>query len=317
MNKNFLAGKCIIIALLVFFVSSQAQAAQTIRIEIPGKIYNNKDSFTLGSIAKITGGTRQTRKILSDLILYSDGKNLYRNDVLNAIGSSSASDARIELYMPSYSKIESPAYEGNFTESSPPPAPKTISSLIPVIKSLSSWQGDLEVSANSAVPDGKIIEPTSIIPGTQSVMLRFKGNDGKIKSLSVRLTWYQNILAASHNIKKGSKIKSSDLISRKIAIKRPGVYASSPSEILGFAANKDIKQGEEILLANLVNSNIVPKGRRVKILARIGAASAYTEGVLIDEGRPGDVVRVRRADNKKITLRAKIINENLVEVEVL
>lgn len=314
MKYKFLAGECIIIALLVFFAVNQAQAAQTIRIEIPEKFYSNKDSFTLGSVAKISGGTRQTRKILADLILYPDGNILTRNEVLRAINSSSASDARIELYMPSYSRIESPAYEGNFTES---PAPKSISSLIPVIKSLSSWEGDLDISANSAVPDGQIIEPTSIIPGTQSVMLRFKGNDGKIKSLAVRLTWYQNILAASHNIKKGSKIKPSDLVSRKIAIKRPGLYATSPNEILGFAANKDIKQGEEILLANLVNSNIVPKGRRVKILARIGAASAYTEGILIDEGRPGDVVRVRRADNKKITLRAKIINENLVEVEVL
>ena len=314
MSKKFFAGECIIISLLVFFAVGQAHAAQTIRIEIPAKFYSAGNSFKLGSVAKITGGNRKTQKILSDLTINSDGNILTRNEVLRAISESSASDARIELYMPSTCQIERPAYEGNFTES---PAPKSLSSLIPVIKSLSSWNGDLEISANSAVPDGQIIEPLSIIPGTQTVNLQFRDNTGKIKSFPVRLTWYQNILAASHNIKKGSRINPADLTARRVAIKKPGAYASNPSEIIGLVANKNIKQGEAILLSNLVNSNIVPKGRRVKIVARLGAASASTDGILLDEGRPGDVVRVRRADNKKIILRAKIVNENLVEIEVL
>ena len=71
-----------------------------------------------------------------------------------------------------------------------------------------------------------------------------------------------------------------------------------------------------MLLSNLTSSNVVKKGRRVKIIARYGAASATADGVTLEDGRPGDWVKVRRADDKRVTLRAKIINENSVEVQV-
>ena len=119
-----------------------AESAQNIKIEIPAVIYAQGDSFTLGQIAKITGGKLRTRNTLSEVQVFADRNTLSREEVLRAIEDSEASDARIELYMPQRSRIEAPAYEGNFTESESS-YPRTPSSLAPVIKSLASWEGDV------------------------------------------------------------------------------------------------------------------------------------------------------------------------------
>lgn len=300
----------------VLFFAGEAESAQTIKIIIPEKIYNSADSFTLGSVARITGGRNATRRILSGVMLYPDGNILSRNEVLRAISDSDASDARIELYMPQSVIIDSPGYEGNFTESAPDSKPeRSAESLAPMIKNLAAWQGDVEVTAKSPVPEGKLIDPASIIPGTQAATLRFRDSNGRVKSLAVRLAWSQNVMVASHNIRKGDRILPRDLLTRKMNITRPGAYASSPEEITGFVSERNIKQGEPILLNSLTSSSLVKKGRRVKILARIGAASASVDGILLEDGRPGDMVKVRRSDNRKIVLEGKIVNENLVEVQ--
>ena len=303
--------------MLLFFVGT-AYSAQNIRIEIPEVIYAYGDSFTLGQVAKISGGNSRTRKILSSLKVYADGNILTRKEVLRAISDSDASDARIELYMPSQSRIEAPGYEGNLTDSDSRTQDnsRSVSSLIPAIKSLSAWNGDVEVSASSPVPEGRLIDPAGIVPGTPAVTLRFRDNSGKIRSLSVRLTWTQNVMFARRNIRKGDRINVQDLVSRPMKITRPGAYADDPAQIAGFTANRNIKQGEAVLLSNLTSSNVVKKGRRVKILARYGAASATADGITLEDGRPGEWVKVRRADDKRVTLRARIINENSVEVQV-
>ena len=304
--------------LLLFVIADIALSAQNITINIPDVIYAHGNSFTLGHVAKITGGNTRTRRILADLRVYPDGNILTRKEILRAINASDASDARIELYMPEYSRIEAPGYEGNLTDANSHSQNDTrnAESLIPVIKSLSAWNGEIEISASSPVPDGKLIDPASIIPGSPAATLRFRDNNGKIRSLTVRLTWTQNVMFARHNIRRGDKINPQDLISRPMKITRPGAYAENASQIAGFTVNRNIKQGEAVLLANLTSSNVIKKGRRVKIIARYGAASASADGVTLEDGRPGEWVKVRRTDDKRVILRAKIINENSVEVQV-
>lgn len=251
--KKFQRGCYVLIMLLLIFGTSYA--AQNIKIEIPEIIYSTDYIFTLGKIAKISGGNHQTRRTLSNLTIYAEDNKISRDEVLRAINESEASDARIELYMPLYTKIEEPGYEGNFTETSQNRQSKPLQNII-------------------------------------------------------------NVIFASKNIKKGDKIRASDLIIRPMKVTRPGIYALKPEEVTGFTAKKNIKQGEPILLINITDSNIVNRGRKVKIIARIGSARATVDGILMEDGRPGEWVKVRRADDKRITLRARIINENLVEVQV-
>ena len=174
----------------------------------------------------------------------------------------------------------------------------------------------MEVSSTSPVPEGRLIDPASIVPGSSAVALRFQDSSGRIKTVNVRLTWTQNVMIASRNIKRGNRITAGNLISRQMKITRPGMYASTPAEIVGFTANRNIKQGEPVLLSHLTSSNVIKRGRQVKIIARLGGVHVSADGILMEDGRPGDWVKVRRADDRRVTLRARIINENTVEVQV-
>lgn len=300
----------------LIFVADESYSAQTVKIEIPEVIYATGDSFTLGKIARITGGNNRLRRILGGIEVYADGNILRREEVLAAIGESEASDARIELYMPLSSRIESPGYEGNFTETQPSNNSRTLSELSSLIKSLASWPGNVEVSASNPIPDGRLIDPQSITPGISGVTLRFEDSRGRVKPLNVKLTWTQPALIAARNIKRGDKIRPNDIFTREIRITRPGIYASNPAEIVGYTSNRNIKQGEPIEIASLTSSNIIKRGRQVKIIARYGGASASIDGVLMEDGRPGEWVKVRRVDDRRTVLRARIINENTVEVRV-
>ncbi|MBR0257505.1 MAG: flagellar basal body P-ring formation protein FlgA, partial [Synergistaceae bacterium] len=218
--------------------------------------------------------------------------------------------------MPASSRIESPGYEGNFTETQPGNNSRTLGELSSMVKSLASWPGNVEVSANNPIPEGRLIDPQSITPGISGVTLRFEDSRGRVKPINVKLTWTQPAMIAARNIKRGDKISPNDIFTREIRVTRPGVYATSPAEIVGFTSNRNIKQGEPIEISGLTSSNIIKRGRQVKIIARYGGASASADGVLMEDGRPGDWVKVRRADDRRTVLRARIINENTVEVRV-
>ena len=294
--------------LLLFFALA---AAQSLILEIPSTIYADRGSVRLGKIAKISGGDKRTRDALAALQVWTDGKTLSRKEVLRAIDDSSLSDIRLEIRMPLESRVEVPGYEGNFTDSEPA---RSLQDLVPVLKELAGWNGGLEISASNPVPEGRLVDPSSLVPGTSGVTLRFMDSSGRVRPLNVKLTWLQNVVIASRNIKRGDRITRENVFTRPMKINKPGRFASSPAEIIGFTSDRNIKQGEPVELSALTSSTTLKRGRPVKVIARYNGASASTDGILMEDGKPGDYVKVRRADDRRTILRGRIINENTVEV---
>lgn len=317
-------GRLRLFFIFIFFCSSltvsfryethAAWAAQTVSVELPSVVYSTDGAFTLGEISNIKGPAKDV-DVLSSLIISVNDGFIPREQVLNAISASGLEDVRVELRMPSRVRVESPGPEGNGTELSYTPyAPDA--SLSSMIKSLAAWDGEVEVTTNAPVPAGRLVEPASIVPGSPAATLRFRDSKGRVRSLAVRMTWAQNVLVAARTIPRGTPIRPHDLMLRLMKITRPGVYASNEAQAVGHVSRKELKQGEPIPLDVLSGPRAVKKGRKVKIVARFGGLTAVSEGTLMDDGSPGDEVRVRRSGNKKAVLRAHIVDENTVEVNV-
>ena len=301
-----------------FYSSDGARAAQTVSIEMPAVIYLSDEAFALGEVAEIRGPTRAA-ELLSPLLLSVRGGVVTREQVLQAIRASGLEDARVELHMPARVHVEPPDGEGNGTVPnggalSPPSAPDA--SLSSMIKSLAAWDGEVEVTTSAPVPAGRLVEPASVVPGSSAATLRFRDSKGRVRSLAVRMTWAQNVLVAARTIPKETPIRAHDLMVRMMKITKPGVYAVEEAQTVGHVSRKELKQGEPIPLDLLSGPNALKKGRKVKIMARYGGLMALSEGTLLDGGSPGDEVRVRREGNKKAVLRARIVDENTVEVNV-
>ena len=308
---------CILTALLT--LSSEAFAAQRaaeVHVIIPSVIYMQDAAFTLGEAARIEGPV-QARAALSSLILSTSGGFLTREEVLQAIKASGLDGFSVELRMPVRVRVETPGPEGNGTETpgynTPTPSDTSLSSMV---KSLSAWDGEVEVTAVGSIPQGRLVEPAAIVPGTPATTLRFQDDRGRVRSLSVRMAWKQNVLVAARTIQRNVPITARDLMTRSLKITRPGVYAVDPAEAVGHVSRKPIKQGEPILREFLAGPSQVKKGRKVTIVARYGGLTATAEGVLLEDGSPGDLVKVRRSDNKKAVVKGYIVDENTVEVKV-
>lgn len=310
-------GSCLSALSLLISLALCAPAAQgaqglSVRVTLPPVLHTADGAFTLGEVAEIEG-PRDAKEALSALLLSEEGGALTREQVLQAIRASGLEGVRVELTMPAVVRVEPSGGEVGAPQA---PALRSDVSLSSMIKSLAGWDGTVEVVASGPVPEGRLVAPASMVPGTPAATLRFQDEVGRLRSLAVRMTWHQDVQVAARTLQRGRPIRRQDLMTRRVQIARPGVYAERAEQALGFIPRRTLNQGEPVLLELLTSPTLVRKGRPVKVVARLAGLTATAEGVLLDDGEPGDVVRVRRTDRKNAVLEARIIDENTVEVTV-
>lgn len=302
----------LILCLVLFAPAAQGAQGRRVRVTLPAVLRTADGAFRLGEVAGIEG-PQDAKEALSALLLSGEGGVLTREQVLQAIRASGLEGVRVELTMPAVVRVEPSGGEVGAPQAS---APRSDVSLSSMIKSLAGWDGAVEVAASGPVPAGRLVAPASMVPGTQAATLRFQDEAGRLRSLAVRMTWRQDVQVAARTLQRRRPIRRQDLMTRQVQIARPGVYAERAEQVLGFIPRRTLNQGEPVLLELLTSPTLVRKGRPVKVVARLAGLTATAEGVLLDDGEPGDVVRVRRTDRKNAVLEARIIDENTVEVTV-
>ena len=303
----------LILCLALCVPVAQGAQGRRVRVTLPAVLRTADGAFRLGAVAGIEG-PQDAKEALSALLLSGEGGVLTREQVLQAIRASGLEGVRVELTMPAVVRVEPSGPEGSGAQVTP--ALRSDVSLSSMIKSLAGWDGAVEVAASGPVPAGRLVAPASMVPGTQAATLRFQDEAGRLRSLAVRMTWRQDVQVAARTLQRGRPIRRQDLMTRQVQIARPGVYAERAEQVLGFIPRRTLNQGEPVLLELLTSPTLVRKGRPVKVVARLAGLTATAEGVLLDDGEPGDVVRVRRTDRKTAVLEARIIDENTVEVTV-
>ena len=290
-------------------------AERPVRIDIPPSVQADGSAFTLGDIARLSGPDR-VRDVLSTLILsVEEGGVVTREQVIRAVEASGLEGVRLEVRMPDRVRVEAAGSDGapgaeNGGRFSPD------ESLASVIKSLAAWDGDVEVSHAGPVPEGRLVSPASLVPGSAAATLRFRDGAGRERSLAVRLAWTQNVLVMARSVPRGQPLVAEDFVTRPMRIAKPGVYAAQLSQAVGRTSRKPLPQGKPVPLEFLSELPTAEKGKTVRIVVRRGGLVATAKGVLLDDGAVGAVVRVRRADDKKVVIRARVLDSETVEVDV-
>lgn len=290
-------------------------AERPVRIDIPPSVQADGSAFTLGDIARLSGPDR-VRDVLSTLILsVEEGGVVTREQVIRAVEASGLEGVRLEVRMPDRVRVEAAGSDGapgaeNGGRFSPD------ESLASVIKSLAAWDGDVEVSHAGPVPEGRLVSPASLVPGSAAATLRFRDGAGRERSLAVRLAWTQNVLVMARSVPRGQPLVAEDFVMRPMRIAKPGVYAVQLSQAVGRTSRRPLLQGKPVPLEFLSEPPAVERGKTVRIVVRRGGLVATVKGVLLDDGAAGAVVRVRRVDDKKVVLRARVLDSETVEVDV-
>ncbi|MCL2010167.1 MAG: flagellar basal body P-ring formation chaperone FlgA [Synergistaceae bacterium] len=297
-------------AFILLFPCFAAAANRTLQISIPDVVRSETDACALWEIADISGPQALVRQA-GELLLMIENGVITREQVVDALQVSGLDGVRFELKMPRTVRVEKGAPEnGGLLQDT-----GRQGDLPALIKSLASWDGEVEVRYQGGMPEGRLVAPASIVPGTAAATLRFRNDSGAERSLAVRLTWTQPVLVLTRSLRRGEIPKETDVTVRQIRVSRPGVYASKFSDVAGRAVRKNLSQGEALALNLLADVPIIERGKNVTIVVRSGGMVIRTRGEAMENGGLGDEIRVRNVASKTV-ITAVVVANDTVEVKM-
>jgi flagella basal body P-ring formation protein FlgA len=306
--------------LRLFFISSfilcfpcLAGAADTLRITIPDAVRVEGGVCALSEVADMDGPRDLTERA-GKLLLTIENGVITREQVIAALKVSGLEGVRIELKMPSSVKAAMDVVTPGLPRGRPVGENSRVS-LAELIKNLAAWDGEVEAQHQGSVPEGRLVSPASIVPGTAAATLRFRDESGRERSLAVRLVWTQPALVLTRSLKRGEIVSEADLAVRQIRVSRPGVYASKVSEVAGRSLRKNLSQGEALPLNLVTDAPIIERGKSVTIVVKDGGLVVKAKGEAMENGALGDSIKVRNTASKTV-LTAVVVAEDTVEVKM-
>ncbi len=132
--------------------------------------------------------------------------------------------------------------------------------------------------------------------------------------VSFKVQAKKTLYVLESSLKKGDVLGRDDIVTREAYLNGSGsAYPSTPQDVFGKVARKDIRAGEVLTNALLEEPVAIRKGQIVAIKAQNKRMVVETKGVALDKGRVGDVVRAKASSGKEITGKAAAGSIILVE----
>ncbi len=297
-------------SLLVFLFALEVFAFDIVSVTISEqKIFVNPGIVKLSDIAEIDCGNKSLKSRVGNIklfeISYGETKRLKLEDIVNIIEASGVGGFRLKLSGPSEVEITTVVQRDlglNF--------------IAKVIKDASGFKGNIRLKTKVYYADiikvGRIITPNYIVPGTPYVSINFLMPDGTTKTIPFEVEWFDSVVVADKLIPRSKIVQASDIKLVKMRIKQGMSYFSSMEDVVGKMAKNAIARGQVISPDDLTERYLVRRLQIVRIVARVSAVEVYAKGQALDNGKKGDIIRVKNLSSKRI-INARVIGEGLVE----
>lgn len=187
---------------------------------------------------------------------------------------------------------------------------------------LSGKDVDLEVTDQSrmSVPDGQIVFPMGGLSAQSARSELWNGyvsySAGKRFAVwaKVTVTVHESELVAAHDIRQGELIQPTDLgIATYSGPLRRASVLHLVQEAAGKCANRPVSAGSVLSEAMLSLPQDVEKQQLVIVHVQFGASHLETQGIAIEAGHRGDVIKVRNPKTGRVFL-AKVNEPGVVTV---
>ena len=129
-----------------------------------------------------------------------------------------------------------------------------------------------------------------------------------------RLHVYDQIVVAAKDLRPAVVLGASDLrLEEREVGSTSAKYLTSVDAAVGHEVNRLVREGIMLTEPMLQNPVIMQAGVQIYIVANVNGVRIKTEGVTLQRGREGDIIRVRNVHSSKV-LRAKVLDATTVEV---
>jgi flagella basal body P-ring formation protein FlgA len=126
---------------------------------------------------------------------------------------------------------------------------------------------------------------------------------------------FEKVLVAGANLPLETAISPSAVhVEEREVTGGKGRYLTKAEDIAGRVPVRYIRMGQPIEQNMLQNPIVVHSGAPVRLLTNYNGVEVSAEGVALQKGRIGEVIKVRNARSAK-TLRGKVIDAATVKIE--
>ncbi len=167
-----------------------------------------------------------------------------------------------------------------------------------------------EIICEATLP--KQIRYNTTIPVYLSVYI-----DGKFYRRATcyyRVVVYDRVLVAARDLPLEHKIQPTDVRLEEREIEsRADEYLTDPADVSGRVPARVIKEGTAITDRMLQSPIVMDAGAAITLMATHNGIQVKAEGVAMERGRIGKIIRVRNAKSRKV-LRGRVLDANTVEI---
>ena len=179
----------------------------------------------------------------------------------------------------------------------------------------------LRAAATLHAPPGQLtIEPTlprDVRYGLTTPVYLSIYLDGKFYRRATcyfRVMVYDKILVAARDLPLEREIEAKDVRLQDVAIEDKGdIYLKDANTVIGKVPSRVIRSGTPIRENMLQSPIVIESGSAVTIISKKNGIMISAEGVAMQRGRIGKIIKVRNAVSRKV-LRGKVIDAKTVEI---
>ena len=119
--------------------------------------------------------------------------------------------------------------------------------------------------------------------------------------VSVRIIYRGEVLVAARALPRGTVLGTADLVMEERSLEEgPSGYITDPQEALGKRTTRPLLLGLPVTSPVLEQIQVVARGQRVSLVVESPYLSVRTAGTALEDGAPGDRIRVQNSESKKI-----------------
>lgn len=192
-----------------------------------------------------------------------------------------------------------------------------------VIDKLGNHVVDIEMKFDSKVrfteaesfgDEIKNVQLLHFAPNYSTFRVSVSSEKNDVIELSGRYVAYVEVPVTARGIIQGAMITDADISSARTPISKvKGGYVSSPEEVVGMQAKRNIGNGVFIKSSDLVKPTLIRQNDAVSIIYNNNNIKLRTIGIATESGAIGDSIKVKN-ETTGIVVHGVVKGKNLVEV---
>lgn len=152
-------------------------------------------------------------------------------------------------------------------------------------------------------------------PGRLRYRFRCPQPGGFSGEANLRAEWQLPVLVSRQRIAAGSLLGEDDVGTSSRVLPAGGDYLADPAALAGWSARRSIKPGEVLRQRMLLAASVVKRNQPVEIVASREGVVVRMEGLALDNGQAGQLIRVRNAQTQKV-IHARVSGAGRVSPEL-